>query len=102
MGWDRVEIGVVWSGMGLATRLLIMIKEIKFYASPKLSRYTTALCTYNSKSFTYQINKRTHARTHAHTHTYTHTHTRARARTHGHVIRNSHRGKHVRETRVEG
>ena len=52
---------------------LIIIMEI--YDVPKLSRYMTALGTYNSKSFTYKVNPHTHARTHACTHTHTHTHT---------------------------
>ena len=44
---------------------------------------------YNIKSFTYQINEHTHARA-------------RHARTHKHTVRNSYRGKYVRETRVEG
>ena len=78
-----------------------MIIIIEIYASPKLSKYMTALGTYNVKSFTYEINQHTHTRacarththtyTHARTHTPQHTHTRAltHARTHKHVVRNS-------------
>ena len=54
------------------------------YAAPKLSKYMTALGTYNVKSFTYKlINTCTSTPTHPHirTHTYTpHTHERAHAR----------------------
>ena len=33
---------------------------------PKLSKYMTALGTYNVKSFTYEINQQMHTRTHTH------------------------------------
>ena len=66
----------------------ILIMEI--YAAPKLSRCTTALGAYNSKSFTYEINQRTHThactqpRTRAQAHIHTH-HTHARAHRHRHT-----------------
>ena len=46
-----------------------LIIMIEMFAAPKLSNYTTALGTYNIKSFTYEINQHMHARAHARTYT---------------------------------
>ena len=46
---------------------------LEIYAAPKLLKYTTALGTYNIRSFTYEINQHTHTHTHIHTHTLHHT-----------------------------
>ena len=69
---------------------MVIIMEI--YAAPILSKYTTALGAYNTKSFNCEMNQHTraraHARTHARTHTHTHTHThtpRARSHTYAHT-----------------
>ena len=49
---------------------------------PKLSKYMTALGTYNVKSFTYEINQHTHSHTHTHTtHTHAHVHSHTHAQT---------------------
>ena len=54
--------------------VIVMILTImEIFDAPKLSRYTTALSAYNSKSFIFEINQSTHTHTHIHTHTHTHT-----------------------------
>ena len=56
--------------------IIIIIIIMEIYAAPKLSKYMTALGTYNVKSFTNKlINTCTSTHTHPHTHTLTYTHT---------------------------
>ena len=70
--------------------LIIIIITMEIHAAPKLSRYTTALGAYTIKSFTSDINQRTHAHTNKQKpHIHTHTHTRARTQAHEHEVRNS-------------
>ena len=65
---------------------------MEIHAAPKLSRYTTALGAYTIKSFTSDINQRTHAHTnkqkpHIHTHTHPRTHASTRARSKKFVLK---------------
>ena len=72
---------------------------MEIYAAPKLSKYRTAVGTYNVKSFTYKLINTCMS---THIHTQVHTCVLRHARTHKHVVRNSYLGKYVRETKVEG
>ena len=84
--------------------IIIIIMEIHAGAHTVKVYDSTRHCTYNIKSFTYEIiNTCMRTRTpHTH-HTYkTHPCADTYTHMHEHVVRNLYRGKYVRETRVEG
>ena len=64
------SITVCLKGTAVIIIMIIIIIVMEIYAVPKLSKYMTALGTYNVKSFTHEINQHMREYTHAHTHTH--------------------------------
>ena len=81
----KLLIVIITTIMIMMIIIIMIIKIMEIHDTPKLSKYTTALSTYKSNSFTKRMNQNTHTHTHTHTHTRTHAHTRTHTHTHTHT-----------------
>ena len=80
----KLLIVIITTIMIMMIIIIMIIKIMEIHDTHKLSKYTTALSTYKSNSFTNRMNQNTHTHTHTHAHTRTHTHTHTHT-THTHT-----------------